>query len=592
MLVGIGTLALGLLLVVGLNYGFQRSSLQMYDRILDLSQKKVNLLNTVEIDRVLARRYERDYFLGREKRYLDLHKNQIAKMKKTIGDIGDIDKKIGLKNAYKDKDQLDKLLQSYSESFSAVVEATELRGTSKTGLIGALNKDGVLIDRQITAFSSSDREIAFLRIRQLQSDYEEAPSKTTAAAFPMRLGLLRQELATSGATSSAKTLGRYGVNFKKLTAVDMKLIELQKDLQDSAHTLDILLKQKEKEGFEAIAKDRQVVNQSGQRNLVLSLGLSIAVMLTGLLISLFMIRTVTRILHRTVSTLMSASGETESASGLVAVASEKVAEGTAQQAAKLEDTASSLTEIASQTDANAENAKLVSGLASEARIAAEQGNTAMEGLRDTMGRIDDSSQQIGNILKVIEEIAFQTNLLALNAAVEAARAGEQGRGFAVVAQEVRRLAQRAASAVRDTSDLVSDSQNLAGEGVKVTNSVNGALAQITDHVKNVADRVADITNACEEQSIGVNQINIAMTQIGGATAQSAEAAKQTAVASEQVASQATLLAEMVHQLRQLAEGSKSPVQSTLPQPALSAPEADFPDELDEDPEEQEIKALT
>jgi len=125
----------------------------------------------------------------------------------------------------------------------------------------------------------------------------------------------------------------------------------------------------------------------------------------------------------------------------------------------------------------------------------------------TMDDINESSRKIGDIISVIDDIAFQTNILALNAAVEAARAGEQGRGFAVVAVEVRNLAQRAATAAGEIKDLISDSVDKVSDGSKLVTQAGLTMEEIVASIRGVTDMMAEITAASSEQSSGIEQVN-------------------------------------------------------------------------------------
>ena len=169
-------------------------------------------------------------------------------------------------------------------------------------------------------------------------------------------------------------------------------------------------------------------------------------------------------------------------------------------------------------------------------------------LNTAINEISGSSKQIANIIKVIDEIAFQTNLLALNAAVEAARAGEHGKGFAVVAEEVRNLAQRSASAAKDTAQLIEDSTKKVDAGVDLTKKVEASLKEIVKNVKKVTNLVNEIANASQEQSEGVGQVGQAISQMDQITQQNAANAEETASASEELSAQANSLLSLVDKI--------------------------------------------
>ncbi len=259
----------------------------------------------------------------------------------------------------------------------------------------------------------------------------------------------------------------------------------------------------------------------------------------------------------------------------VAAASAQIAQGnsdlssrTEEQASALEQTASSMEQLGSTVRQNADNAKQANQLALSASTVATQGGDVVGQVVDTMKGINESSRKIGDIISVIDGIAFQTNILALNAAVEAARAGEQGRGFAVVASEVRSLAQRSAEAAKEIKTLISVSVERVGQGTVLVDQARTTMTEIVGSIRRVADIMGEISAASNEQSAGVNQVGEAVTQMDQATQQNAALVEESAAAAESLKSQAQQLVQSVASFQLGGERSHA-----APQPAAKAPAA-------------------
>jgi methyl-accepting chemotaxis protein-1 (serine sensor receptor) len=265
-----------------------------------------------------------------------------------------------------------------------------------------------------------------------------------------------------------------------------------------------------------------------------------------------------------------------SASAQVAAGTTDLSQRTEEQASSLEETAASMEELASTVRQNADNARHADELARGASQRAEQGGSEIVHMVTTMDDISSSAKRIGDIISVIDGIAFQTNILALNAAVEAARAGEQGRGFAVVASEVRALAQRSADAAREIKGLIGHSLEKVQAGTQVAEQAGGTIQALVVDVKRVSELMRSIAEASSEQSRGVQQVNKTVTEMDKVVQQNASAVQQSAAAAQAMRQHAQTLVTVVSAFQLDQEASVAPRAPVAISPAAAKVKAAAP----------------
>ncbi|PND36337.1 hypothetical protein C1O66_21790 [Paucibacter aquatile] len=254
-------------------------------------------------------------------------------------------------------------------------------------------------------------------------------------------------------------------------------------------------------------------------------------------------------LGRSLRTVMASSESIRTASAEIAHGNQDLSTRTEQTASNLQQAASSMDHLTGTVKHSASSAGEANRLAATAAEVAARGGEVVAQVVSTMEDINSSSRKIGDIIGVIDSIAFQTNILALNAAVEAARAGDQGRGFAVVASEVRSLAQRSAQAAREIKTLIGASVDKVEGGTRLVADAGRTMDEIVASVQKVSDIIGDISSAAAAQSSGIGEVNSSVLQLDQMTQQNAALVEQSAAAAESLKEQAVRLAEVVHTFR-------------------------------------------
>jgi methyl-accepting chemotaxis protein len=560
------------------------SSILSMNRLISMMELATKA-NQLTQELLSAREHEREYLFRKNADAVAALGKYVQNARALIGELqsSDVDRTGSVEFA-----EIDGLLMDYHKDFQKIVEnnrkSEELRARMKVASDGVLHslekkvRDPIL-DAQNMAMVTGEASNPFLDeilkvSNQLTMSFLGARMEENAFLLYGNYEVVESfKTKMSLCVSLTKDLG-YVVDTSKVKEMQQTYSEIREHFKSYNNDLfsEVCSLRKEDEainqsmvgkGNAVIERIRNLHAETESRVIHLrdratgtAVGLIFAGIVAGLLLTFFIVRSLTTPIKSIVSVLYGSSDRLSSASLQVASSSHQIAAASTQQAAAIEETSSSLDEMSAMTRQNAESAEQAHRLLSETKRVFHQAQQSISHLTGSMQEVSEASHETQKIVKTIDEIAFQTNLLALNAAVEAARAGEAGAGFGVVADEVRNLAMRAAEAARSTSNLIEGTVGKIKQGVELFEATNKEFAQVAANVSAFGELVGEIASASKEQAQGIDQVNRAVSEMDRVVQQNTSTTEESAAVSEEMSAQAVHVKECVEKLARLIDGDR------------------------------------
>lgn len=556
---GFGLILGMLVIVVGVYHTTLLKLNGMYQTVLHTDVEVYKSAAKIDEQMLQGRRNEKDFILRLDTSYKKNLDENVKTIKAEADTIIKIAKEMGENELAKQAEAIKEYAESYQSAFAKVVAAWEERGlNSESGLQGSFRAATHKLEAMIDAKNDTELKVALLTVRRNEKDYLLRGDEKYVTAVKDNMKSLVESFSAKhpgDADAFAAVANDYTKEFGALVAKTNEIAAKTEEMRGVVHKIEPAVDEvKTFASDEMELESDQAVKVSTSRS-IFALALGIATLAAGIFVAVLISNSIVPPIKRIIERLTEGAAQVAAASGQISRASQQLAEGAAEQASSLEEISSSMEEMSSMTNQNSDNAQKANELAKQSKTSSSGGNDETKRMIEAMKLITESSAETQKIIKTIDEISFQTNLLALNAAVEAARAGEAGKGFAVVAEEVRNLAQRAAGAAKNTSNLIEGSVQNTSSGSQIAGKLAVSLDDIENSAQKVSEIVAEISAASKEQAQGIGQVNGGISQLDKVTQMNATSAEETASASEELNAQANQMNDLVAELAGIVGGS-------------------------------------